>query len=107
MDLAADGQHSANGKVVQGIARGHKYLFSEFGRNERISHVITFDVWQKLERVQLVERDERISFRVCSASDENHVVRRTAILDRGVKTSDNRHCRNEDADDDGNGTDGH
>jgi len=24
-----------------------------------------------------------------------------------MTTSDNRHCRNEDADDDGNGTDGH
>jgi len=43
MDVGAHGQHAANGKVVQGVAGGHKYHFGEFGRNERISRVIAFD----------------------------------------------------------------
>src|SRR5215467_356239 len=43
MDVGAHGQHAANGKVVQGVAGGHKYLFGEFGRHERIAHAIAFD----------------------------------------------------------------
>src|SRR5258708_20900536 len=37
MNLSANGQHSANGKVVQGVAGRHKYLLGEFARNKRSS----------------------------------------------------------------------
>ena len=37
MDLGAHRQHAANGKVVQGVAGGHKHLFGEFGRHAPIA----------------------------------------------------------------------
>jgi len=64
----------------------------QLGASGRISLAIAFDGGRNLSASKLVERDERIWPRVGAASDEDHVVWRTASLNRGLETSDNSHC---------------